>query len=342
MKKLLNTLYVTSPDAYLSLDGENIVVRKDDEVAMRLPIHNLEAVVAFNYTGASPALIKKCTENNVSISFFSGNQYCGRFVGRENGNVVLRKTQYGFSEDMQKCLEIARNMILGKVFNERYVVNRALRDHEMRVNTEKLRKASELLQKAIMNIKSCQSLGELRGYEGEAATVYFRVFDELILQNKEHFQFKGRNKRPPLDNVNALLSFVYSLLANECAGAAYSVGLDPYVGFMHRDRPGRKSLALDLMEELRSPVADRFVLTLINKRLVTANDFQEMEDHAVIMKDEGRRIVIQRWQETKKEIIQHPFLKEKIQIGLLPYVQALMLARYLRGDLDAYPPFFKR
>lgn len=342
MKKLLNTLYVTSPDAYLSLDGENIVVRKDDEVAMRLPIHNLESVVAFNYIGASPALIKRCTENNVSVSFFSGSQYCGRFVGKENGNVILRKTQYRFSEDMQKCLEIARNMILGKVFNERYVVNRALRDHEMRVNTEKLRNASMLLQKAMEHIRSCQSLDELRGREGEAATVYFRVFDELILQNKEQFRFKGRNKRPPLDNVNALLSLVYSLLANECAGAAYSVGLDPYVGFMHRDRPGRKSLALDLMEELRSPIADRFVLTLINKRQITADDFQEMEDHAVIMKDEGRKLVIQRWQETKMEIIQHPFLKEKIQTGLLPYVQALLLARYLRGDLDAYPPFFKR
>lgn len=342
MKKLLNTLYVTSPDAHLNLDGENIVVRKNDEVAMRLPIHNLESIVAFNYVGASPALIRKCTENNVSLSFFLGNQYCGRFVGRENGNVILRKTQYRFSDDEHKCLDVARNMILGKVFNERYVVNRAVRDHEMRVNAEKLRNASELLRTAIENIRNSQDLNELRGYEGEAATVYFRVFDELILQNKEQFWFRGRNKRPPLDNVNALLSFAYSLLANECAAAAYSVGLDPYVGFMHRDRPGRKSLALDLMEELRSPVADRFVLTLINKRQITAGDFLEMEDHAVIMKEEGRKAVIQRWQETKQETIQHPFLKEKVQMGLLPYVQALLLARYLRGDLDAYPPFFKR
>lgn len=342
MKKLLNTLYVTSPDAYLSLDGENIVVKKGEEIAMRLPIHNLEAVVTFNYTGVSPALMKKCTENNVSISFFLGNQYCGRFVGLENGNVILRKTQYRFSDDVQKCLDIARNMILGKVYNERYVVNRAIRDHEMRVNTEKLRHASELLQKAIETIKNCQGLDELRGYEGEAATVYFHVFNELILQNKDQFRFSGRNKRPPLDKVNALLSFVYSLLANECAGAAYSVGLDPYVGFMHRDRPGRKSLALDLMEELRSPVADRFVLTLINKRQITADDFLELEDHAVIMKDSGRKTVIQRWQEAKQETIQHPFLKEKVPMGLLPYAQALLLARYLRGDLDAYPPFFKR
>lgn len=342
MKKLLNTLYVTSSDAYLSLDGENIVVKKGEEMAMRLPIHNLEAVVAFNYTGVSPALMKKCTENNVSISFFLGNRYCGRFVGQENGNVILRKTQYRFSDDTEKCLDIARNIILGKVYNERYVVNRAIRDHEMRVDTARLRHASELLKTAIDNIRNCQSLDELRGHEGEAATVYFHVFDELILQNKEQFKFKGRNKRPPLDNVNALLSFVYALLANECAGAAYSVGLDPYVGFMHRDRPGRKSLALDLMEELRSPVADRFVLTLINKRQIAADDFFEMEDHAIIMRDSGRTTVIQRWQEAKQEVIQHPFLKEKVQVGLLPYVQALLLARYLRGDLDAYPPFFKR
>lgn len=342
MKKLLNTLYVTSPEAYLGLDGENVVVKKDDEIAMRLPIHNIEAIIAFNYTGVSPALMKKCTENNVSISFFIGNRYCGRFVGQENGNVILRKTQYRFSDDADKCLDIARNMILGKVYNERYVVNRAIRDHEMRVKAVKLRHASELLQKAIEKIKSCQGLDELRGYEGEAATIYFHVFDELILQNKKQFKFNGRNKRPPLDKVNALLSFVYALMANECAGAAYSVGLDPYVGFMHRDRPGRKSLALDLMEELRSPVADRFVLNLINKRQIAADDFGEMEDHAIVIKDSGRTTVIQRWQEAKQEVIQHPFLKEKMQMGLLPYVQALLLARYLRGDLDAYPPFFKR
>lgn len=342
MKRLLNTLYVTSPNTYLSLDGENIVVKKDDETAMRLPIHNLEAVVAFNYTGVSPALLRKCTENNVTISFFQGDNFCGRFVGVENGNVILRKTQYHYSDDKQKSLEIARNMILGKVYNERYVINRALRDHEMRVDGEKLRHASDLLKNSISYIKNSESLDQLRGFEGEAATVYFHVFDELILQNKETFCFHGRNKRPPLDKVNALLSFVYALLTNECAGAAYSVGLDPYVGFIHRDRPGRKSLALDLMEELRSPIADRFVLTLINKRQISENHFCEMENHAVLLKDTGRKAVIQKWQELKLEVIQHPFLKEKIQLGLLPYVQALLLARYLRGDLDEYPPYFKR
>lgn len=342
MRKLLNTLYVTSQNAYLSLDGENVIVKKEGIPLMRLPIHNLESIVAFNYTGASPALMKKCAENNVSLSFFLGDSYCGRFVGQENGNVILRKTQYRYSENMQQSLDIARNMILGKVYNERYVVNRALRDHEMRVDVEKLQHAAELLQNTMECIRKCSTLEELRGFEGEAATIYFRVFDEFILQNKESFQFTGRNKRPPLDRVNALLSFAYSLLANECAGAAYSVGLDPYVGFMHRDRPGRQSLALDMMEELRSPVADRFVLTLINKRQITADEFVEMESRAIVLKDAGRRVVIQKWQETKQEIVQHPFLKEKIPMGLIPYAQAMLLARYLRGDLDAYPPFFKR
>lgn len=342
MKKLLNTLYVTSVDAYLGLDGENVIVKKDGEIAMRLPIHNLESIVTFNYTGTSPALIKKCAEERVSLSFFQGDNYCGRFVGQENGNVILRKTQYRLSDNTKESLNIARNMILGKVHNERYVINRALRDHEMRIDGEKLRNASELLKKSMGYIKECLDLEKLRGFEGEAATVYFRVFDELILQNKESFHFEGRNKRPPLDRVNALLSFSYSLLANECAGAAYSVGLDPYVGFLHRDRPGRKSLALDLMEELRSPVADRFVLTLINKHQVAEEDFFETENHAVIMTDSARKAVIQKWQEAKQEVVQHPFLKEKISVGLIPYAQAMLLARYLRGDLDAYPPYFKR
>ncbi len=342
MKKLLNTLYITSPDVYLSLDGENVVVKREKETLMRIPIHNLEAIITFSYIGTSPALIKKCTERNVSLSFFLGDNFCGRFVGQENGNVILRKTQYRYSDDPERCLDIAKNMILGKVYNERYVVNRVLRDHEMRVDTEKLRHASEQLKKSLEYVKKSSGLDELRGFEGEAAAVYFHVFNEFILQNKDEFRFCGRNKRPPLDRINALLSFTYSMLANECAGAAYSVGLDPYVGFMHRDRPGRKSLALDLMEELRSPVADRFVLTLINKRQIGAEEFIEMENHAVVLKEDARKIVIQKWQEAKQEMIQHPFLKEKIPAGLIPYVQAMLLARYLRGDLDAYPPFFKR
>ena len=342
MKKLLNTLYVTSQDVYLGLEGECVTIKKDGETAMRLPLHNLESIVAFNYVGASPALMKKCGESNVSLSFFQGDYFCGRLEGQENGNVLLRKVQYRFSDAESESLKIARNMILGKVHNERYVLERALRDHALRVDDKSLRRASEMLQKSVECIRDCSGLDELRGYEGEAASVYFGVFDELILQGKENFSFEGRNRRPPLDRVNALLSFVYALLANECAGAAYSAGLDPYVGFLHRDRPGRKSCALDLMEELRSPVAERFVLTLINKRQLNADGFFRTESGAVIMSDDTRKIVIQRWQETKQEVILHPFLKEKLPMGLLPYAQAMLLARYLRGDLDAYPPFFKR
>lgn len=342
MKKLLNTLYVTTPDVYLGLDGENVVIKKDSDILMRLPLHNLEAIVTFNYTGASPALIRKCAEMQIMISLFQGDRFCGRYVGQENGNVILRKTQYRFSDDDRESLKIAGNMILGKVHNAKYVIDRALRDHALQVDAAKLKNASELLGNALGRIREAEDLESLRGCEGEAASVYFRVFDQLILRDKESFQFTGRNKRPPQDRVNALLSFAYSLLANECAGAAYSVGLDPYVGFLHRDRPGRESLALDIMEELRCPVADQFVLNLINRHEISPEDFRETESHAVIMSDGARKKVIQKWQETKQDTIMHPFLQEKISVGLIPYVQAMLLARYLRGDLDEYPPYFKR
>lgn len=342
MRKLLNTLYVTAPDAYLGLDGETVVVKKDAEIALRIPIHNLEAIVAFNYTGASPALMKKCGEHGVALSFFVGDRFCGRMIGQENGNVLLRKKQYKMSDSTEDSLNVARNMILGKIANERYVIQRALRDHALRLDCDKLQSAVQFLGQSIALVKKCESLDTLRGYEGEAASVYFGVFDDLILQQKDSFVFAGRNKRPPLDNVNALLSFSYMLLANECAGAAYAAGLDPYVGFLHRDRPGRQSLALDLMEEFRAPVADRFVLTLINKQEVNGKGFEKQENGAVLLTDATRKTVIQKWQESKKEIVLHPYLKEKMEAGLLPYAQAMLLNRYMRGDMDAYPPFFKR
>lgn len=342
MKKLMNTLYVTSEDVYLGIEGESVTVKRGDEIVLRVPIHNIEAIIAFNYVGASPALMRKCGERGVSISFFQGDRFCGRVVGQENGNVILRKTQYRYSDNEEHSLVIARNMILGKVYNQRYVIERARRDYPLRLDAEKLYKASGFLKQSISNIKMCKELEELRGYEGEAAAVYFQAFDELILQNKKDFNFQGRNKRPPLDRVNALLSFAYSLLAVECAGAAYSVGLDPYVGFLHRDRPGRQSLALDIMEEFRAPIADRFVLTMINKQEVHAKGFKQMENGAVIMDDIMRKAVLQKWQDAKNEVVMHPFLKEKVKVGLLPHIQAMLLARYLRGDIDAYPPFFKK
>lgn len=340
MRKLLNTLYVTTPDAYLSLDGENIVVLHDKETLLRVPLHNLEGVVTFGYTGASPALMGACAERKISLSFFTVN---GRFLadvsGMEQGNVILRRTQYRSADDLSQSLAIAKNVITAKLFNSRWVLERALRDHEMRIDSERVKLAALRIAESINPLRQADNLESIRGIEGEAATRYFSAFDELILHSKEDFYFNVRSRRPPLDNVNALLSFAYSLLANDVAAALRSVGLDPFVGFLHRDRPGRKSLALDLMEEFRSVIADRFVLSLINKRQIDAKGFQRKENGSVIMKDDTRRIFLNAWQKRKQEEITHPFLQEKVEWGLVPFAQSLLLARFLRGDLDTYPPF---
>ncbi|MGI6668615.1 MAG: type I-C CRISPR-associated endonuclease Cas1c [Acetivibrionales bacterium] len=340
MKKLLNTLYVTTPDSYLSLDGETVVILNQDKVLRKIPLHNLESIVSFGYTGASPALMGECAKRSISICFLtpSGN-FLARVVGKEYGNVVLRKEQYRTSDNCDISCKIARNIIAGKVFNARWVIERVTREHPLSVDCDKLKDASVRLQNLIRLIKECESTEQLRGYEGEAASIYFSVFDDMILQQKEDFYFKGRNKRPPLDRVNAMLSFVYTLLANNVASALETVGLDPYVGFLHADRPGRISLALDMMEELRPAVADRFVLSLINKRIVGKDGFIVRENGAVVMSDDTRKNILTYWQQRKQEIIRHPFIEEKIEWGLVPYVQALLLARYIRGDLDEYPPF---
>lgn len=340
MRTLLNTLYVTSSDAYLSLDGENVVVLKEDQPAPRVPLHNLEGIVTFGYTGASPALMGACAQRGIALSFMAQNgHFLARVSGEVRGNILLRKTQYRWSEEEARSALIARNFILGKVYNARWVLERATRDYALRVNVERLKGVSQNLAAALPRIVSCEDLQQLRGYEGEAASQYFGVFDELILQQKESFSFRGRNKRPALDPVNALLSFVYTLLAHEVASALETVGLDPYAGFLHRDRPGRISLALDLMEELRPVFADRFVLSLINKKMVAVEDFVKKEDGALLLQDDARRTLLGAWQERKQDTILHPYLQEKIEWGLVPHVQALLLARYLRGDLDAYPPF---
>ncbi|MEG1886656.1 MAG: CRISPR-associated endonuclease Cas1, partial [Oscillospiraceae bacterium] len=269
MRKLLNTLYITSPNAYLSLDGENAVVLKGDQEAARFPLHNLENIVAFNYTGASPAFMGACAKRGIPILFLTSNgRFLARVTGEYRGNVVLRKTQYRISDDTKSSLDIAANFLTGKIFNAKWVLERATRDYPQRLDIEKLKGVSAALSRSINALSSCSSLEELRGVEGEAASLYFGIFDDLILQQKDDFCFNNRNKRPPMDPVNALLSFVYTLLAHDCSAALETVGLDPYVGFLHRDRPGRTSLALDLMEELRSVFADRFVLSLINKRIV--------------------------------------------------------------------------
>lgn len=341
MKKLLNTLYVTSGNRYLSLDGENVVVLEDKKEVGRIPLHNLQAIVTFGYTGASPALMGACAQRNIDLSFMSGNgRFLARVTGEVRGNVTLRKQQYRISEKREESVAIARNFILGKVYNSRWILERASRDYALRLDVEKIKKKSAFLAESLGKIRKCETPEELLGLEGEAASVYFSVFDELILQQKEEFYFHGRNKRPPLDNVNAMLSFAYSLLAGMCGAALEAVGLDPYVGFFHTDRPGRMSLELDLMEEFRGIMADRFVLTLINKRIMKPEYFTKKENGAVIMTDQGRKAFLSAWQSKKQEMIKHPYLDEKIEWGMAPYVQSMLLARYLRGDLDEYPPFF--
>ena len=340
MKKLLNTLYITLEDSYLSLDGENVVVIDGDREIGRVPLHNLEGIVSFGYRGTSPALMGACAEKNISLCYLTPQgRFLARVTGRIKGNVLLRERQYKSSMDEQESLEIAKNCIFGKVYNCRWVLERAIRDHGMQIDKEKVKNASLKLKHALTLIREARSKEQLRGYEGEAASIYFGVFDELILQQKKDFGFSGRNRRPPMDNTNALLSFSYTLLTNTMASALETVGLDPYVGYLHTERPGRASLALDMIEELRPVIADRFVLLLINKRMIQGKAFKKKENGAVIMSDDARKLVLAEWQNKKKETLMHPFLQEKVEWGMIPFAQAMLLARYLRGDLDGYPPF---
>ena len=343
MKKLANVLYITTPEAWLTLDGENLVVKKDDSqgVSMRLPLHNLENIVCFNWQGASPALMGACAERNIGLCFLTPNgRFQARVTGKVRGNVLLRKKQYDVSEKTDESVPIAASFLLGKIANCRKVLERALRDHAMLVDVQSLTDASASLKESLNAIQGCASIADLMGFEGSAAKIYFGVFDHLILQQRQDFTFKERTRRPPLDNMNSLLSFLYTLLTNDVASALEVVGLDPYVGFLHQDRPGRPSLALDLMEELRPVFADRLALSLVNRKQVTGMGFVPKESGGILMDDETRKTVLTAWQERKKEEILHPYLKERIPFGLIPHVQAMLLARYLRGDLDAYPPFF--
>lgn len=340
MRKLLNTLYVNTPDAYLSLDGENVVVNAEGQEIKRVPMHNLENIVTFGWQGASPALMRHACELGIGIAFFSssGRFFC-RVEGERRGNVLLRREQYRIADDKNRSLPIVRNMIGAKTLNSRSVLLRALRDHPMLPDSEKVSAAAYRLQRSIAEIRDADDIDTIRGIEGSNASAYYGVLGSLILQGKDEFQFTARTKRPPTDRVNALLSFCYTLTANECASALEAVGLDPYVGFLHTDRPGRRSLALDLMEELRSVYCDRFVISLINLRQVSGDGFFEKENGAIIMSDETRKSVLTVWHKRKQEIITHPFLGEKCEWGLLPFVQAQLLARYIRGDIDDYPPF---
>ncbi len=341
MKKLANVLYVTTPEAYLTLEGENVVVKKEEGVSTRLPLHNLENIVCFSYLGASPAIMGACAERNVGLCFLTPNgRFLARVTGKVKGNVLLRKKQYDVSEKNDESVPIAASFLLGKIANCRKVIERALRDHAMLVDVQALSAASASLKETLSAVQACKSIGDLMGFEGSAAKIYFGVFDQLILQQREDFSFKERSRRPPLDNLNSLLSFLYTLLTNDAASALEVVGLDPYVGFLHQDRPGRPSLALDLVEELRPVFADRLALSLINRKQIAGKGFTQKESGGILMDDDTRKTVLTAWQERKKEEIVHPYLKERIPFGLIPHVQALLLARFLRGDIDAYPPFF--
>ncbi|MEK4487914.1 type I-C CRISPR-associated endonuclease Cas1c [Psychrobacillus sp. FSL H8-0484] len=340
MRKLLNTLFITTPDIYISLKGENVVITKDDTQLGRIPLHNLEAICTFGYAGASPSLMHACATQNISLTFLSrSGRFLARVIGESRGNVVLRKIQYRISDNEIESAKIARNFIFAKVANQKWILERMTRDYPMRIDVPMIKKTSSSLSGILKDILQTEDLEQLRGFEGQAANSYFKCFDQMILQQRESFFFKTRNRRPPTDNVNALLSLAYTLLSSDVAAALEAVGLDAYVGFLHRDRPGRASLALDVMEELRGVVADRFVLKVINKKILTANDFVQKENGAVLLTDEGRKKFIKAWQERKQESLTHPFLKEKINWGLVPHTQSMLLARFLRGDLEEYPPF---
>lgn len=340
MRKLLNTLYVTSTDSYLSRDGENVVVLAEQVEKFRIPVHNIEAIITFGYTGASPGLMHLCTERGVALTFL--NEHGGfraRIQGKTSGNVLLRRKQYKFS-DGPEALQIAKRMIQAKIINSRNVINRAIRDYGEQDNSNsRLQPIAVELKRLARMVNHVESLDILRGVEGGAAKHYFSGMNELILTEKKAFMMITRNRRPPKDRINALLSFLYTMLRLDVQAALETVGLDPAVGFLHRDRPGRASLALDLMEELRPYLADRLALTLINRKQISPKSFIFKENGAVLLSDEGRKVVLSSWQQRKKEEIRHPFLDETIEVGLIPYVQALLLARFIRGDIDDYPPY---
>ncbi len=339
MKKLLNTVYVTSPDSYVSRDGLDLVVSIKGREVGHIPIGNVEQVTTFGYSGASPSAMRLCAENGVSMSFHSAS---GRFLasveGEIRGNVLLRRAQYRLADNPSESLQITRNMIVAKCTNGIHVVQKGLSNHPD-LCTSSARSAMDELTKLRIEMREAGTVERLRGLEGEAARYYFALLDKIILNDKGTFYMRSRNRRPPTDAFNAMLSFLYAMLMNDVKSSLNSVGLDPYVGFMHTDRPGRASLALDMMEELR-PLADRIAIRLVNLRMVDSSGFIEKEDGAVLMNDETRRVVIEEWQKRKTDAIRHPYIGESIPRGLIPYVQSKLLAKVVRGELEAYPPYF--
>jgi CRISP-associated protein Cas1 len=339
VKKHGNTLYVTTQGAYLSKYGETVDVLVDGASKLKIPLHTLDGITCFGQVSVSPFLMGACAERDVAVSFLTEN---GRFLacvrGPVSGNVLLRREQYRRADALEASASLARAFLTGKLANSRTVLRRAARDHTAKVDAEALGSAANRLTGCLGQMQGA-TLELLRGIEGDASRTYFNVFAEMITKDKEAFTFTGRSRRPPLDRVNCLLSFIYTVLCHDCRSALESVGLDPQVGFLHRDRPGRPSLALDLMEEFRSILADRLVLSLINLGQVKASGFQISGAGGVLMDDATRKTVLVAYQQRKQDVVDHPFLKEKMHMGLLFHIQAALLARHLRGDLDGYPPY---
>ena len=337
MRKLLNTLYVTTPDAYLSKDGEDVVVWVQQKEVFRIPALNVESIVMFGYMGASPGLMRLCADRGIALAFLSpGGRFIGRLQGQARGNVLLRKAQYRLADDETFSTAVARICIAGKIHNYRSILRRFERDYGRH---EAVEAAVLEMDNAKRLVMKSSNKAAIRGLEGDAANCYFSVFPHLILNQKADFPFHGRSRRPPRDAVNAMLSLAYTLLTNDVASALEAVGLDAYVGFLHTLRPGRASLALDMVEELRAYLGDRFVLSLINRKQVTAADFLYQGEQGVTLTDNGRKTFLAAWQSRKREETIHPFLQERIPVGLIPHAQAMLMARCVRGDLDAYPVF---
>jgi CRISPR-associated protein Cas1 len=346
VKRHLNTLFVTLEGAYLRKDGAAIEVRHEGESKLRVPLHNLDGIACFGWDiSASASLMAACAEAKVALSFHTPH---GKFLASTNGftsgNILLRREQYRRADHEPAAVAIATNMIAAKLANSRHVLMRAARDHGDKdpARASALLQAADFLQVRILLATRATGLDSLRGIEGDAAATYFAVFPHLMVHHDPALVMTGRSRRPPLDPVNALLSFLYSLLMHDCRSALESCGLDAQCGFLHRDRPGRPSLALDLMEEFRAFLADRTALSLFNRKQIDSTDFETKESGAVLLKEDSRKKVLTAWQERKQNEIQHPFLDEKTTIGLLPHLQARLLARHLRGDLDAYPAFLAK
>lgn len=342
MKKHLNTLFVTTQGAYLAKEGETVVVKIERKVRLQLPIHTLESIVCFGNIGASPFLLGFCGERGVSFSFHTEyGKFLARVQGAVSGNVLLRRQQYRFADDMKFSAQLASSFITAKIANSRHNLKRMGRDHADRLDRKSLKEAISRLNHSLDRLKRNLDLDTIRGVEGDASHVYFQFFDNLILQNKKDFYFTTRSRRPPLDRINCLLSFLYMMLMNDIRSALESVGLDPAVGYLHRDRPGRFGLALDMMEEFR-PWVDRIALSLVNRSQVKSKGFKISEGGGVRMDDETRKTVLTVYQKKKQEILTHPFIDEKMPTGLLFHTQALLLSRFFRGDMDGYPPMIWR